>query len=103
VTTASCSGHVPVVVAPGPVPRAYRELESAGLVEARRRGGTVVRERRVRRTSRSQREERLAAAARDLVAATRALDGAEPVIPATGATLLPEEAETRCGFRSLRQ
>jgi DNA-binding transcriptional regulator YhcF (GntR family) len=60
-------------IAPGTVQRAYRELESAGLVESRRRGGTVVREMPVRRTTRSQREVRLAAAARDLVAAARAL------------------------------
>jgi len=60
-------------IAPGTVQRAYRELEAAGLVESRRRGGTVVRDLPVRRTSRSQREERLAAAARDLVAAARSL------------------------------
>ena len=60
-------------IAPGTVQRAYRELESAGLGESRRRGGTVVREMPVRRTTRSQREVRLAAAARDLVAAARAL------------------------------
>ncbi|MFN8148846.1 MAG: GntR family transcriptional regulator [Candidatus Nanopelagicales bacterium] len=60
-------------VAPGTVQRAYRELEAAELVEARRRGGTVVRSRSVPRTTRSQRDERLAASARDLVAATRGL------------------------------
>jgi GntR family transcriptional regulator len=60
-------------IAPGTVQRAYRELEAADLVESRRRGGTVVRSMPVRRTSKSQRAERLAAAARDLVAAARSL------------------------------
>ena len=60
-------------LAPGTVARAYRELESDGLVQSRRRGGTVVLEPSAQAASRSQREARLQAAARDLVAAARAL------------------------------
>jgi len=60
-------------VAAGTVARAYRELEQTGLVETRRRGGTVVRRAQVQRGRRPEREERLAAAARDLVAAARGL------------------------------
>ena len=60
-------------VAPGTVARAYRELEQASLVETRRRGGTVVRRAEVQRARRPERDERLATAARDLVAAARSL------------------------------
>ncbi len=60
-------------IAPGTVARAYRELESSRLVESRRRGGTVVLEPSTVRASRSQKDQRLQAAARDLVAAARNL------------------------------
>jgi DNA-binding transcriptional regulator YhcF (GntR family) len=60
-------------IAPGTVQRAYRELESGGLVESRRRGGTVVIEPSARRATKTEREQRLATAARDLVAAARSL------------------------------
>ena len=60
-------------LAPGTVARAYRELESEGLVESRRRGGTVVLEPAALAASRTQRDARLQAAARDLVAAARSL------------------------------
>lgn len=60
-------------IAPGTVQRAYRELESAGLVESRRRGGTVVIEPSAPRATRTEREQRLATAARDLVATARSL------------------------------
>jgi DNA-binding transcriptional regulator YhcF (GntR family) len=60
-------------IAPGTVQRAYRELEAGGLVETRRRGGTVVIEPLAHRASRTERDRRLAAAARDLVAAARSL------------------------------
>ena len=60
-------------VAPGTVQRAYRELELAGVVESNRRRGTVVLEPSVERTNRVQREARLQAAARELVATARSL------------------------------
>lgn len=60
-------------LAPGTVQRAYRELEGAGLVETRRRGGTVVLAAPVPRTTRSERDQLLSGAARDLVATTRGL------------------------------
>ena len=60
-------------VAPGTVQRAYRELEAGGVVESHRRRGTVVLEPYVERTSRAQRDLRLQAAARDLVATARSL------------------------------
>jgi len=60
-------------VAPGTVQRAYRELELTGVVESNRRRGTVVLEPNVERTSRRQREQRLQAAARELVATARSL------------------------------
>ena len=60
-------------VAPGTVQRAYRELEAGGVVESHRRRGTVVLEPYVERTSRTQRDQRLQAAARDLVATARSL------------------------------
>jgi DNA-binding transcriptional regulator YhcF (GntR family) len=60
-------------VAPGTVQRAFRELELGGVVESRRRHGTVVLEPNVERTSRRQREQRLQDAARELVATARSL------------------------------
>jgi DNA-binding transcriptional regulator YhcF (GntR family) len=60
-------------IAPGTVARAYRELEQAGLVESRRRGGTVVLGATRVRAPQAVREERLSTAARDLVATTRGL------------------------------
>jgi GntR family transcriptional regulator len=60
-------------VAPGTVQRAYRELELGGVVESNRRRGTVVLEPSVERTNRVQREARLQAAARELVATARSL------------------------------
>lgn len=60
-------------VAPGTVQRAYRELELGGVVESNRRRGTVVLEPSVEPTNRAQREQRLQAAARELVATARSL------------------------------
>ncbi len=60
-------------VAPGTVQRAYRELEVGGVVESNRRRGTVVLEPSVVRTNRAQRDQRLQAAARELVATARSL------------------------------
>lgn len=71
-------------LAAGTVARAYRELEAAGLVETRRRGGTVVLGGNVVRAPAPVREERMSAAARDLVAAARSLgvdlDGAQEAL-----------------------
>lgn len=60
-------------IAPGTVQRAYRELEAAGIVESRRRRGTVVLEPPLETVTKQARDERLQGAARDLVAATRGL------------------------------
>lgn len=58
-------------LAPGTVARAYRELESAGLVESRVRHGTTVAARPV--ATAAQNRDRLADAARSYAGVVRAL------------------------------
>lgn len=66
------------------VARAYRELETAGLVETRGRGGTVV------TTGGDQARERLLAAARKYAALARELGlSADEAITFVGAALNP--------------
>jgi DNA-binding transcriptional regulator YhcF (GntR family) len=62
-------------LAPGTVARAYTELESAGLVETRRGGGTVVAPRA--QLSTEERQAQLAQRARQYVIDTRRLDVAD--------------------------
>lgn len=60
-------------IAPGTVARAYSELETAGVVTTRRRGGTFVAERGPLASAAAGRQRALAAAADRYVAAVRAL------------------------------
>jgi DNA-binding transcriptional regulator YhcF (GntR family) len=62
-------------LAAGTVARAYSALESAGLVQTRRGGGTVVAE--VREPTPAERQAQLEGHARDYVAAVRRI-GVEP-------------------------
>jgi GntR family transcriptional regulator len=59
-------------LAPGTVPRAYRELEATGVVASRVRHGTTIAARR--KLSRRQANERLTAAARAYAQVVAALD-----------------------------
>lgn len=60
-------------LAPGTVARAYSELEAAGTLVTRRRGGTYVAERGERPDAAVGRQRALAAAANSYLAAVRAL------------------------------
>jgi GntR family transcriptional regulator len=73
-------------VAAGTVARAYRELESTGVVETRRRTGTVV------AAGRDAPDDVVARAARDLVRTARAagLGDADVLDVVRGALLAPE-------------
>jgi GntR family transcriptional regulator len=78
-------------VAAGTVARAYRELEAGGVVETRRRTGTVV------AAGRDAADDDLARAAGELVrrARTAGLDDAAILDVVRGALLRPETARLR--------